>query len=295
MSREPLTASPDSTRRRRAPPMVIPISPARGCTSSRRSPRCSVCSALGSTRRSKWTCRAWKSARSTSTRLTSSSTSSPPIHRCARTRPRRSPSGSGRAATTCATPALRQDFAAGLSEPIKIVQAPRLTMVLYAVGNAHRQIFTDGRRFPAEFNLLAHYGYRWGAGSATRSSETPTRQRSTLSHPHSDQLRDRTVPSSRFRSPRRRDDVDDPKVRAPVHRPNPARPDRRRRRLRDVSENEKTSARIGEKMKAGRAGSPPAWPAVPAYFDSGSGLTWNFTSLLVLPLPPSAWNGARVA
>src|SRR5215475_7165581 len=31
------------------------------------------------------------------------------------------------------------------------------------------------------------------------------------------------------------------------------------------------------------------------YFDSGSGRTWNFTILLVLPLPPSAWNGARVA
>jgi len=31
------------------------------------------------------------------------------------------------------------------------------------------------------------------------------------------------------------------------------------------------------------------------YFETGSGRTWNFTSLLVLPLPPSAWNGARVA
>src|SRR6266516_4818420 len=33
----------------------------------------------------------------------------------------------------------------------------------------------------------------------------------------------------------------------------------------------------------------------PTYFANGSGLTWNFTSLLVFPLPPSAWNGARVA
>src|SRR5687768_7754032 len=31
------------------------------------------------------------------------------------------------------------------------------------------------------------------------------------------------------------------------------------------------------------------------HFASGSGRTWNFTSLLIVPLPPSTWNGARVA
>ena len=30
------------------------------------------------------------------------------------------------------------------------------------------------------------------------------------------------------------------------------------------------------------------------YFASGSGRSWNFTTLLVVPLPPSMWNGARV-
>src|SRR5882672_5427017 len=30
------------------------------------------------------------------------------------------------------------------------------------------------------------------------------------------------------------------------------------------------------------------------HFDNGSGRTWNLTSLLVVPLPPSMWNGARV-
>jgi|GEM_PF-2049011 len=30
------------------------------------------------------------------------------------------------------------------------------------------------------------------------------------------------------------------------------------------------------------------------HFASGSGLTWNFNSLLVTPLPPSMWKGARV-
>jgi hypothetical protein len=81
-----------------------------------------------------------------------------------------------------------------LSEPIKIVQAPRLTMVLYEVGNAHRQIYTDGRTLPAEFNLPAYYGYsvgRWERDtlvveSAGFNEKTPL---DAAGHPHSDQLR----------------------------------------------------------------------------------------------------------
>jgi hypothetical protein len=49
-----------------------------------------------------------------------------------------------------------------LSEPIKIVQAPRETMVLYEVDNLHRQIFTDGRALPKEFDLPAYLGYSTG-------------------------------------------------------------------------------------------------------------------------------------
>ena len=49
-----------------------------------------------------------------------------------------------------------------LSEPIKIVQAPRLTMLLYEVDNLHRQIFTDGRKLPKEINLPAYLGYSVG-------------------------------------------------------------------------------------------------------------------------------------
>jgi len=49
-----------------------------------------------------------------------------------------------------------------LSEPIKIVQAPKLTMVLYEAGNVHRQIYTDGRELPEEFNLPSFYGYSTG-------------------------------------------------------------------------------------------------------------------------------------
>src|SRR5947207_3439901 len=49
-----------------------------------------------------------------------------------------------------------------LSEPIKIVQAPKLTMLLYEVDNLHRQIFTDGRTLPKEINLPAYLGYSVG-------------------------------------------------------------------------------------------------------------------------------------
>jgi len=49
-----------------------------------------------------------------------------------------------------------------LSEPIKIVQSPKLTIVLYEVDNLHRQIFTDGRALPKEFELPAYLGYSAG-------------------------------------------------------------------------------------------------------------------------------------
>ncbi len=49
-----------------------------------------------------------------------------------------------------------------LSEPIKIVQAPRLTLILYEVQNLRRQIYTDGRALPKEVNLPAYMGYSVG-------------------------------------------------------------------------------------------------------------------------------------
>jgi len=49
-----------------------------------------------------------------------------------------------------------------LSEPIKIVQSTQLTMVLYEVGNTHRQIYSDGRGRPSEISLPAYYGYSYG-------------------------------------------------------------------------------------------------------------------------------------
>ena len=49
-----------------------------------------------------------------------------------------------------------------LAEPFKIVQAPKETMILYEIDGAHRQIFTDGRAFPATFEFPAYFGYSTG-------------------------------------------------------------------------------------------------------------------------------------
>ena len=85
--------------------------------------------------------------------------------------------------------------AAGLlSEPVKIVQAPRETMILYEVGNVHRQVFTDGRSLPEEFDLPAFLGYsvgRW-EGDTFVVSTAGFNDKTALDgmgHPHSDALR----------------------------------------------------------------------------------------------------------
>jgi hypothetical protein len=80
-----------------------------------------------------------------------------------------------------------------LSEPIKIVQAPRLSIILYEAGNAHRQIYTDGRALPKEFSLPAYYGYSAGhwegdtlvVDSAGFNDKTPL---DAVGHPHSESL-----------------------------------------------------------------------------------------------------------
>src|SRR5277367_1546512 len=80
-----------------------------------------------------------------------------------------------------------------LSEPIKIVQAPRLTMILYEVDNLHRQIFTDGRKLPKEINLPAYLGYSVGhwerdtfvVETAGFNDKTRFDQ---MGHPHSEAL-----------------------------------------------------------------------------------------------------------
>lgn len=81
-----------------------------------------------------------------------------------------------------------------LSEPIKIVQSPRLTVILYEVGNTHRQIYTDGRELPKEFDFPAFLGYSIGhwegdtlvVETAGFNDKTPL---DVMGHPHSEALR----------------------------------------------------------------------------------------------------------
>lgn len=49
-----------------------------------------------------------------------------------------------------------------LSEPFKIVQSPRLTVILYEADDTHRQIYTDGRGLPKEIVQPAWMGYSVG-------------------------------------------------------------------------------------------------------------------------------------
>lgn len=49
-----------------------------------------------------------------------------------------------------------------LSEPIKISQAAKLTIILYEAGYLHRQIFADGRPLPKEYEFPAFLGYSAG-------------------------------------------------------------------------------------------------------------------------------------
>lgn len=81
-----------------------------------------------------------------------------------------------------------------LSEAIKIVQAPGETVLFYEINNLHRQIFTDGRVLPKEFELPAYLGY--SAGHWDRDVlvvETAGFNEKALidgmGHPHSEALR----------------------------------------------------------------------------------------------------------
>jgi hypothetical protein len=81
-----------------------------------------------------------------------------------------------------------------LSEPIKIIQSPRVSVILYEVDNLHRQIFTDGRVLPKEFDYPVFHGYSVGhwerdvfvVETAGFNDKTPL---DAMGHPHSDALR----------------------------------------------------------------------------------------------------------
>jgi hypothetical protein len=81
-----------------------------------------------------------------------------------------------------------------LSDAIKIVQAPRITMVLYEAGDLHRQIHTDGRALPKEFDLPSYLGYSVGhwEGETFIVETTGFNDKTRLDgagHPHGERLR----------------------------------------------------------------------------------------------------------
>jgi hypothetical protein len=93
----------------------------------------------------------------------------------------------------CGTPA-GIPLASLLSEPIKIVQSPRLSMIVHESDNTFRQIYTDGRVLPKAFDFPAFMGYsvgRWVGDtlvvdSAGFNDRTPL---DVIGHAHSDALR----------------------------------------------------------------------------------------------------------
>jgi hypothetical protein len=74
-----------------------------------------------------------------------------------------------------------------------MIQSPRVTAVLYEVNNLHRQIFTDGRALPKEFDYPAYLGYSVGhwerdvfvVETAGFNDKTPL---DGFGHPHSEAL-----------------------------------------------------------------------------------------------------------
>ncbi len=85
--------------------------------------------------------------------------------------------------------------AAGLvSELNKIVQSPRMIVILYESDNTHRQIYTDGRGLPKEIAQPAWLGYSVGKWERdTLVVETAGFNDKTwldlMGHPHSEALR----------------------------------------------------------------------------------------------------------
>jgi hypothetical protein len=65
-------------------------------------------------------------------------------------------------AEVCAVGQFGIPLAGLLAEVIKIIQAPRMSVILYEIDNLHRQVYTDGRALPKEFDYPAFLGYSVG-------------------------------------------------------------------------------------------------------------------------------------
>jgi hypothetical protein len=83
---------------------------------------------------------------------------------------------------------------AGLvSEPIKITQSPRLTVIMYESDGTYRQIYTDGRKLPREVAQPAWLGYsvgRWERDTfvVETSGFNDKTSLDGIGHPHSEAL-----------------------------------------------------------------------------------------------------------
>ena len=93
----------------------------------------------------------------------------------------------------CTTPA-GIPLASFLSEPIKIIQSPRVAVIIHESDNTFRQIYTDGRGLPKEFDFPAYMGYsagRWEGDTLvveTAGFNDKTRL-DLIGHGHSEALR----------------------------------------------------------------------------------------------------------
>jgi hypothetical protein len=81
-----------------------------------------------------------------------------------------------------------------VSEPNKIVQSPRMIVIMYESDGTHRQIYTDGRTLPAEVAQPSWLGYSVGRWEGdTLVVETAGFNDKTwldvIGHPHSEALR----------------------------------------------------------------------------------------------------------
>jgi len=65
-------------------------------------------------------------------------------------------------AEVCAAGQFGIPLAGLLAEVTKIVQSPRMSVIFYEIDNLHRQVYTDGRALPKEFDYPAFLGYSVG-------------------------------------------------------------------------------------------------------------------------------------
>ena len=85
-------------------------------------------------------------------------------------------------------------LASFLSEPTKIIQSPKLTVIFHESDESHRQIYTDGRALPKEFGFPAYMGYSVGhwerdtfiVETAGFNEKTPI---DASGHPHTENMR----------------------------------------------------------------------------------------------------------